>query len=67
MRRTILPLALLALFLADTLPVRTVNAQPRASLSADLQRLVSNGSGRRSRVRADTHPGLRVVGGRGVR
>jgi len=50
MRRTILPLALLALFLADTLPVRTVNAQPRASLSADLQRLVSNGSGRRSRV-----------------
>ncbi len=50
MRRTILPLVLLALFLADTLPVRTVNAQPRASLSADLQRLVSNGSGRRSRV-----------------
>ena len=50
MRRTILPLALLALCLADTLPDRTVHAQPRASLSADLQRLVSSGSGRRSRV-----------------
>jgi serine protease AprX len=50
MRRTVLPFALLALCLADTLPVRTVHAQPRASLSSDLQRLVSGGSGRRSRV-----------------
>jgi serine protease AprX len=50
MRRPILPLALLALCLADTLPLRTVHAQPRASLSVDLQRLVSSGSARRTRV-----------------
>ena len=36
--------------LADTLPVRVIQAQPRASLSADLQLLVSSRSARRSRV-----------------
>lgn len=50
MRRTVLPLALLALCLADTLPVRVVHAQSRASLSADLQLLVRGRSARRSRV-----------------
>ena len=50
MRRTVLPLALLALCLADTLPVGVVHAQRRASLSADLQLLVSSRSARRTRV-----------------
>ena len=50
MRRTVLPLTLLALCLADAFPVRVIQAQPRASVSADLQLLVRSRSARRSRV-----------------
>ena len=50
MRRIVIPLALLVFCLADTMPVRVIQAQRRASLSADLQLLVSSRSARRSRV-----------------
>jgi serine protease AprX len=50
MRRIVIPLALLVFCLADTMPVRVIQAQPRASLSADLQLHVSRRSARRTRV-----------------
>jgi serine protease AprX len=50
MRRSVLPLALIALCLADAAPVRVVQAQRRASLSADLQMLVNGRSAKRSRI-----------------
>ena len=50
MRRIVIPLALLVFCLADAMPVRVIQAQSRASLSADLQLLVKSRSARRSRV-----------------
>jgi serine protease AprX len=50
MRRTVLLLVLLVVWASDLSPRATVTAQPRASLSADLQSLVSSRSARRSRV-----------------
>ena len=46
----VIPLALLVFCLADAMPVRVIQAQRRASLSADLQLLVSRRSARPSRV-----------------
>jgi serine protease AprX len=50
MRRVLLPLVLLVLCLAEAAPVRVVEAQRRAPVSADLQLLVRSRSAQRARV-----------------